>query len=71
MGLVLTRTLGESFVIQTPSGEIIQCVLKEKVKSGIRISIEAPKEVKIYRSEILQRMQKEYEEGKCILKNTK
>lgn len=52
--LVLTRTRGESFVIETTDGPIT--VLVTQVIGGkIKIGIDAPKEVRIMRKELLEK----------------
>ncbi len=49
--LVITRRLGESVFIQTPSGEKIQVVLTTLKKGHARIGILAEKDVNIWRAE--------------------
>ena len=61
--LVITRYEGESFVIQTPSGETITICLhrlsmdhhgKAIAKKKARFAIDAPREYTILRSELLK-----------------
>jgi carbon storage regulator len=53
--LVLSRTLGESIVI----GEDIRVTVVEIDRGKVRIGIEAPREVPIYREELLPLVKKE------------
>ena len=53
--LVLTRKTGEKIKI----GENIYVSVLEISKSGVRIGIEAPKEVSILRHEVYERIQEE------------
>ena len=55
--LILTRRLGDSVVIKHPSGDIVVTYLSQQGPSGteIRMGFDAPKEVNIVRSEILDR----------------
>jgi carbon storage regulator CsrA len=51
--LVLTRRIGETVVLELPSGEQIDVVLLEAKGSRGRIGIDAPPEVHIVREELL------------------
>lgn len=55
--LILTRRLGDSVVIKHPDGDIVVTYLSSQGPSGteIRMGFDAPKEVNIVRSEILDR----------------
>lgn len=55
--LILTRRLGDSVVIKHPSGDIVVTYLSQQGPSGteIRMGFDAPKEVNIVRSEIIDR----------------
>ena len=53
--LVLTRKTGEKIKI----GENIYVSVLEISKSGVRIGIEAPKEISILRHEVYERIQEE------------
>jgi carbon storage regulator CsrA len=49
--LVLSRKLGESIVVQTPSGEVVFKILEQR-KKEIRVGIEAPQSIHILREEL-------------------
>ena len=55
--LILTRRLGDSVVIKHPSGDIVVTYLSNQGPTGteIRVGFDAPKDVNIVRSEILDR----------------
>ena len=53
--LVLTRKEDEALLIMTPSGEIIRVSIKDIKKHSVRLSIEAAKEVRVLRHEIVDR----------------
>jgi carbon storage regulator CsrA len=55
--LILTRKIGDSVVIRHPTGDILVTYLSSQGPTGteIRIGFDAPKEVNIVRSEILDR----------------
>ncbi len=53
--LILSRKIGESLVI----GDEIVVTLLEQRGGQVRIGIEAPRTVKVYRQEIYQQIQKE------------
>ena len=57
--LVLTRKKGQSINI----GDNIRIVLKEVTGDTVRIGIEAPAEIAVYRSEIYLAIQKENREA--------
>jgi carbon storage regulator CsrA len=56
--LVLSRKTNESVVITTPSGERIEVTVIEYHSTGfapkLRLGFKAPKDVKIYRKELLE-----------------
>ena len=58
--LLLTRKIGESIIID---GDI-KITIADIQGNQIRIGIDAPKEVKVYREEIVERMKAETERGK-------
>ena len=55
--LILTRRLGDSVVIKHPDGDIVITYLSQQGPLGteIRMGFDAPKNVNIVRSEILDR----------------
>ena len=55
--LILTRRLGDSVLLKYPGGEIIVTYLSSQGPTGkeVRMGFDAPKEVNIVRSEILDR----------------
>jgi carbon storage regulator len=61
--LIISRKTGESITMQTPEGEVIVTVLGIQSNDGIRVGIEAPKKIPIYREEVFLRIQKEKDEN--------
>ncbi len=53
--LVLTRKVGEGIII----GDNITVKIIEMKSGGIRVGIDAPRETKIYRQEVYDRIRKE------------
>jgi carbon storage regulator len=55
--LILTRRLGDSVLLKYPGGEIIVTYLSQQGPKGteIRMGFDAPEDVNIVRSEILDR----------------
>ncbi len=53
--LILTRKLGESIII----GEKVQLSVVEINKNNIKIGINAPKDITIYREELFEKIKKE------------
>lgn len=55
--LILTRRLGDSVLLKYPGGEITVTYLSSQGPTGteIRVGFDAPKDVNIVRSEILDR----------------
>jgi len=55
--LILTRKIGDSVVIKHPAGEVVVTYLSHQGPDGteIRMGFNAPKEINIVRSEILDR----------------
>jgi carbon storage regulator len=51
--LILSRRIGETFILELPTGEQINVVLLEAKGSRGRIGIDAPPEVHIVREELL------------------
>ena len=63
--LILSRKIGESLVI----GDEIVITLLEQRGGQIRIGIEAPRTVKVYRQEIYQQIQNENLSAASSVKN--
>lgn len=57
--LTLTRRVGESIVIELPSGETIEIVAKQIRRNQVRIGVIAPRDLRIYREEVWNEMQAE------------
>jgi carbon storage regulator len=55
--LILTRKLGESIII----GEKVQLSVVEINKKNIKIGINAPKDITIYREEVFEKIKEENE----------
>ena len=55
--LVISRREGESITIQTPEGPVTVTIIGIRSNNGIRIGVEAPEEVSIYREEIYSEIQ--------------
>jgi carbon storage regulator CsrA len=55
--LILTRRIGDSVVIKHPTGDIVVTYLSTQGPTGteIRMGFDAPRDVNIVRSEILDR----------------
>lgn len=55
--LILTRRIGDSVVIKHPTGDIVVTYLSSQGPTGteIRMGFDAPRDVNIVRSEILDR----------------
>jgi carbon storage regulator len=51
--LILSRRIGETFILELPTGEQIDVVLLEVKGSRGRLGIDAPPEVQIVREELL------------------
>ena len=51
--LILTRRIGETLIIELPTGETIEVTVLEIKGSQVRLGIEAPEEVHIIREELL------------------
>ena len=58
--LLLTRKIGESIIIDGG----IKITVADIQSNQVRIGIDAPKEVKVYREEIVERMKAETERSK-------
>ena len=61
--LVLTRNVNESLVLFLPSGEQVELKVFRISKQGARMGIEAPQEVRIVRSELLNGVGKPATDG--------
>ncbi len=61
--LVLTRHLDESVVILTSDGLITVTFCDRRRDGGIRLGIDAPAEVEIYRREVWEKIKKEGRKG--------
>ncbi|MCD4650437.1 MAG: carbon storage regulator CsrA [Candidatus Cloacimonetes bacterium] len=59
--LILTRKIGESIII----GDEIEVVLAEISKGSVRIGINAPRDLPIYRKEIYDRILKENQQAQA------
>ncbi len=57
--LVLTRKQGEGIII----GDDIKITIIELKSGGIRIGIDAPRELKVYRQEVFDQIKQENEEA--------
>ena len=57
--LILTRRLGESIIIELPTGQQIQVTVLGVKGNQVRIGTEAPKEIAVHREEIAQRIREE------------
>jgi carbon storage regulator len=55
--LILTRKLGESIII----GENVQLSVVEINKNNIKLGINAPKDITIYRQEVFEKIKEENE----------
>lgn len=55
--LILTRRMGDSVLLRYPGGEIVVTCLSMQGPTGteVRMGFDAPKDVKIIRSEILDK----------------
>lgn len=57
--LVLTRKVGEKFML----GEDVVITVLGRSRKKIRIGIDAPKSLDVYREEIFKRLQQEKDQG--------
>ncbi|ARN74619.1 carbon storage regulator [Oceanicoccus sagamiensis] len=55
MALVLTRKENQSITFTTESGEIIQLAVSRLCRGQVSLCIDAPKAVRIVRTELLQK----------------
>lgn len=64
--LILTRRMGDSVVIKHPSGDVVVTYLSTQGPTGteIRLGFDAPKDVNIVRSEIIDRYPSDNKERK-------
>lgn len=53
MGLVITRRIGESFLMICPEIGPIKISIRSKDVNSVKLNIEAPQNVSIYREELL------------------
>jgi carbon storage regulator len=63
MALILTRRPGETIVVKTPSGEIVEFTVVGTSGPQVRLAIDAPKHTSIDRREIYERKQREKAHG--------
>ena len=52
--LILTRRPGESIIIETPAGELIQVTVLGVKGNQVRIGTDAPEKITILRQELLK-----------------
>ena len=52
--LILTRRIGETIIIELPSGEQIRVLVQGVKGNQVRISTQAPDEIHIMREELLE-----------------
>lgn len=52
--LVLARSLNESITIQLPDGRSVKVTLARAWRDGARIGIDAPRDVKVLRTELIE-----------------
>ena len=52
--LVLARRINESFVIQTPQGEVLVKFLGYTLDGEVRLGFAAPREIEIKRAELVE-----------------
>ena len=57
--LVLTRKVGEGIII----GDDIKISIVELKSGGVRIGIEAPRELKVHRQEVFEKIRQENQEA--------
>ncbi|EDM46255.1 carbon storage regulator [Marinobacter algicola] len=63
MALILTRRPGETIIIETPSGEVVEVTVVGTNGPQVRMGISAPKHTTIDREEIYRRKQREKAHG--------
>ena len=58
--LILSRKTGQSLILTTDAGEVIEVMISD-IRSGptVRVGIEAPKSLQIWRKEIYEEVKKE------------
>tara|TARA_B100002003_G_scaffold189273_2_gene178056 strand:+ start:8014 stop:8202 length:189 start_codon:yes stop_codon:yes gene_type:complete len=61
--LILTRRTGETIVIETPSGEVVEVTVLGNSGPQIRMGVTAPKHTSIDREEIYKRKKAEVSRG--------
>jgi carbon storage regulator len=66
--LVITRKIDEIIVIETSGGEKIEITVLETMKDKVKLGVNAPKEVKIVRSELLMVKTFNVEASKAVSK---
>ncbi len=57
--LILTRRPGETIIIETPAGELIQVTVLGVKGNQVRIGTEVPKEIAVHREEVARRIKEE------------
>ena len=57
--LALTRRIGESVILTLPDGRRVEVTITDKSAGQVRLGIEAPKDVRIDREEILEHRDQE------------
>ena len=57
--LALTRRIGESVILTLPDGRRVEFWISDKSAEQVRLGIDAPDDVRIDRSEVIQRRERE------------
>lgn len=57
--LALTRRIGESVILTLPDGRRVEFAITDKSAGQVRAGIDAPKDVRIDREEVIERQEKE------------
>ena len=68
--LVLTRTLGERIVLVLPDGKRIHIAITSIWEKGVRVGVDAPLDVNIYREELMREKDAEDAENRRMEKKS-